>query len=101
MMRRRALQALVLAVLLFVGAVGRPEAQPGLVRLEVTLGKSQVVDLKDSFTRVSVTNPNVADVFVITPSQILINAKAVGTTSLVVFYPQRTVFFDLVVQTDK
>jgi pilus assembly protein CpaC len=49
---------------------------------------------------VSVTNPAIADVFVITPNQILVNGKAVGVTSLVVFYPDRTMFFDLVVQTD-
>jgi len=75
-------------------------AGPGVVRLDVTIGKSQVLNVTDPFTRVSVTNPNIADVFVITPNQILINGKAVGVTSLVVFYPQKTIFFDLVVQTD-
>jgi pilus assembly protein CpaC len=64
------------------------------------IGKSQVIELKDAFTRVSVTNPAIADVFVVTPTQILVNGKAVGVTSLVVFYPGRTMFFDLVVQTD-
>ena len=74
---------------------------PGRVlRFEVTIGKSQVIDLKEPFTRVSVTNPSIADVFVVTPNQILINGKAAGVTSLVVFYPDRTMYFDLVVQTD-
>ncbi len=75
-------------------------ADAGLIRLDVTIGKSQVVNLQEPFSRVSVTNPAVADVFVVTPNQILINGKAVGITSLVVFYPAKTVFFDLVVQTD-
>jgi pilus assembly protein CpaC len=75
-------------------------AEPALIRIEVTIGKSQVLELKEPFTRVSVTNPAIADVFLITPTQILINGKAVGVTSLVVFYPSRTMFFDLVVQTD-
>jgi pilus assembly protein CpaC len=98
--RHRAL--VLLAVLaLFAGATSRAiAADPGLVRLEVTIGKSQVVDLKEPFTRVSVTNPAIADVFVITPNQLLVNGKAVGVTSLVVFYPRQTLFFDLVVQTD-
>jgi pilus assembly protein CpaC len=74
--------------------------ESGLVRLDVTIGKSQVLNLQEPFTRVSVTNPAIADVFVVTPNQILINGKAVGTTSLVVFYSTKTVFFDLVVQTD-
>jgi len=62
-------------------------AEPALLRLEVTIGKSQVLNLQEPFARVSVTNPAIADVFVVTPNQILINGKAVGTTSLVVFYP--------------
>jgi len=75
-------------------------ATPGLIRLDVTIGKSQVLNLQEAFTRVSVTNPAIADVFVVTPNQILINGKAVGTTSLVAFYPTKTVFFDVVVQSD-
>src|SRR3990172_6943109 len=73
---------------------------PGLVRIEVTIGKSHVVEVKEPFDRVSVTDSNIADVFVIKPNQILINGKALGVTSLVVFYAQKTQFFDLVVQTD-
>jgi len=73
---------------------------PSLIRLDITIGKSQIVELKEPFSRVSVTNPAIADVFVITPTQILINGKAVGVTSLVVFYPSRTMFFDVTVQTD-
>ncbi len=75
-------------------------AGPGLVRIDVTIGKSQVIEVKEAFDRVSVTDPNIADVFVIKPNQILINGKSVGVTSLVVFYPDKTQFFDLVVQTD-
>jgi pilus assembly protein CpaC len=75
-------------------------AGPGLVRIDVTIGKSQVIEVKEAFERVSVTDPNIADVFVVKPNQILINGKAVGVTSLVVFYPDKTQFFDLVVQTD-
>ena len=80
--------------------VSAAAAEQGLVRIDVTIGKSQVIEVKERFDRVSVTDPNIADVFVITPNQILINGKAVGVTSLVVFYPQKTLFFDLVVQTD-
>ena len=75
-------------------------AEPALLRLEVTIGKSQVLNLQEPFARVSVTNPAIADVFVVTPNQILINGKAVGTTSLVVFYPSKTIFFDVLVQSD-
>jgi len=91
-----------LAVLAFLLALSTPAwpQDPRLVRIDVTIGKSQVLELKEAFNRVSVTNPNIADVFVITPNQILINGKTAGVTSLVVFYPNRTLFFDLVIQTD-
>src|SRR5215475_5285848 len=71
-----------------------------LIRPDVTIGKSQVLDLQEPFSRVSVTNPAIADVFVITPNQILVGGKTVGVTSLVVFYPSKTLFFDLAVQND-
>ncbi len=99
--------ALLISLALAFTLVGAPltwdhaAAQPpGLIRIEVTIGKSQVIDLKERFDRVSVSNPNLADVFAITPNQILVNGKAPGVTSLVVFYPNKTMFFDLVVQTD-
>jgi pilus assembly protein CpaC len=97
----RFLRGLLLVVLaLAMGAMPAHADEQGVIRLEVTIGKSQVVELKEPFSRVSVTNPAIADVFVVTPNQILVNGKAVGTTSLVVFYPRKTVFFDLLVQTD-
>src|SRR5439155_10990998 len=65
----------LLFVLLILGLsrVASAADGPNLIRLEITIGKSQVVELKEAFTRVSVTNPAIADVFVITPTQILIN----------------------------
>jgi pilus assembly protein CpaC len=98
---RGALGTLLILALLGVAVTGPADAaDEGVVRLDVTIGKSQVLELKEPFTRVSVTNPAVADVYVVTPTQILINGKAVGVTSLVVFYPRRTLFFDVAVQTD-
>lgn len=102
--RRRRLTGAVFGLLLVTTLVGgglpASDAADGMVRLDVTIGKSQVLDLKEPLTRVSVTNPSIADVFVVTPTQVLINGRAVGVTSLVVFYPNRTLFFDLVVQID-
>jgi pilus assembly protein CpaC len=71
-----------------------------LVRIDVKIGKSPLIEVKEAFDRVSVTDPTIADVFVISPNQILISGKTVGVTSLVLFYPRKTLFFDLVVQND-
>ncbi len=93
--------ALLLATLALAGPPRAARAaEPALIRLDLVIGKSQVLDLQEPFSRVSVTSPAIADVFVITPTQILVSGKAVGVTSLVVFYPRKTLFFDLVVQSD-
>lgn len=97
---RPSLWLLIILMLLAAGQSPALAADSGLIRLDVTIGKSQVLNLQEPFTRVSVTNPAIADVFVVTPTQILVNGKSVGVTSLVVFYPTKTVFFDLLVQTD-
>ena len=97
--------SMLFALLLMFVCVAYPiatagAAEQGLIRLDVTIGKSQIIDLKEPFTRLSVTNPGIADVFAITPNQILLNGKVGGVTSLVVFYPDKTLFFDVVVQGD-
>jgi len=90
---------LVLGVVtMLLSAAAEPAETP--TRLDVTAGKSRVLDFREPVTRVSVTNPEIADVHVITPTQALVNGKAVGITSFVVFSPRRTQFFDLVVQAD-
>src|SRR5882672_5425748 len=97
---RPSLWVLVSLILLAASPSTALAADTGLIRLDVTIGKSQVLNLQEPFTRVSVTNPAIADVFVVTPNQILVNGKSVGVTSLVVFYPTKTIFFDVLVQTD-
>ena len=66
-------------------------------RLYVGADKSFLLALNAPARRVSVANPNIADVQVMNPNQLLVNGKAVGVTSLVVFYATSEQSFDLVV----
>lgn len=85
-------------LMLFHAAVARPQTSPAI---SVTVNKSMVFRLADRAKRVSVSQPAVADVIVVGPSQMLINGKAVGTTSLIVFNEKGDVTnFDLVVTPD-
>jgi pilus assembly protein CpaC len=69
--------------------------------LSVTVNKSMVFRLAERAKRVSVSQPQVADVVVVSPSQLLINGKAVGTTSLIVFDDKGEVSnYDLIVSPD-
>ena len=76
------------------------QAQPAPA-ISVTVNKSIVFRLAERAKRVSVSQPAVADVIVVAPSQLLINGKAVGATSLIVFNEQGDVSnFDLIVTPD-
>lgn len=83
--------AVVVAVSTAAGA-----AEP--VRVYVTIDKAELVNLPPMpISKIAVTNPGIADVYVITPTQILLSGKQAGTTSLTVFYPGRAESFDVVV----
>jgi hypothetical protein len=94
----RVVGLLIVTVLVAGAALPWWAAAQAPIRLYVAVDKSHVLALpQEPFTKVSVTNPNIADVFVITPTQIMINGKAVGVTSLVLFYAKSVQHFDLVV----
>lgn len=76
-------------------------AQQATPTISVTVNKSMVFRLAERAKRVSVSQPGVADVVVVAPSQLLINGKAVGTTSLIVFNETGDVAnYDLIVLPD-
>jgi Flp pilus assembly secretin CpaC len=77
-------------------ATAAATAEP--VRLYVTVDKAELVNLPAMpVSKIALTNPSIADVYVINPTQILLSGKQAGATSLTVFYPGRTDSFDVVV----
>lgn len=100
---RGRLNKIVLMVAFLLGlAVGETAAQPqGAPAITVTVNKSMVFRLAERAKRVSVSQPEVADVLVVAPSQLLINGKNVGTTSLIIFDEKGEVSnYDLIVAPD-
>ncbi len=55
------------------------------IMTEVGLNKSILIDVKTPIERVSVANPAIADVTVISPNQLMILGKAFGSTSLIIW----------------
>ena len=53
--------------------------------LRLALGKSIVVDYPEDVRQLSTTNPDVADVTVVTTREILVHAKGLGSTDIVVW----------------
>lgn len=67
-------------------------------RISLTAGRSTVLSVNFDVVRIAVTNPNVADAVVVAPREILIDGKASGTISLVVWGADQRAQYDLVVE---
>src|SRR6186713_769535 len=74
------------------------DARPAFQRVQLTAGRSTVLNTDVDVTRIAITNPAVADAVVVAPREILIDGKAAGTVSLIVWGPGSRVQYDVVVE---
>ena len=58
---------------------------PAFQRLAITTGRSMVLIADFDVTRIAITNPAIADATVVQPREILIDGKAPGTISLILW----------------
>ena len=88
--------ALLLLSLIFSGG-----AFAGVLT-EVVLNKSVILNLNKPVERISVANPAIADLVIISPTQVQINGMAIGATSLIVWErgSAKPAFFDINVLAD-
>ena len=97
-MTRRVL-SLSMLMLLTVAGLGAQQPQPKqLPQVSVTAGRSTIVSTDFDVTRIAVTNPEVADATVVRPREILIDGKAAGTISLILWGDNTRVQYDIVVE---
>lgn len=68
--------------------------------LPVSVGKSEVVSVGGEVTKVSITDPQIADVAVLSKKDVLINGKKPGTTNLIVWTKTKRLTYDVVVRVD-
>ena len=59
-----------------------PVEQRDIQRLELTIGKSRILDLPVAIKRASLANPDVADTVVLSPTQLYLTGKTSGVTNL-------------------
>jgi pilus assembly protein CpaC len=71
---------------------------PEISKVNLTAGRSTVMSTDFDITRIAVTNPAVADAVVVQPREVLIDGKAAGTVSLIVWGTARREQFDIVVE---
>jgi pilus assembly protein CpaC len=84
---RGMLMALGMVLMGYTGALGEGLTTQAvhvneLQKLHLTVGESRIVEAAAPFKRASVANPEVADQIVLSPKQIYLAGKAVGTTTL-------------------
>jgi pilus assembly protein CpaC len=78
---------------------GQQAAQAqGFERIHITAGRSSVLNTDFDVTRIAVTNPAIADATVVQPREVLIDGKAPGTISLIVWGDTRRAQYDLVIE---
>jgi len=77
--------AAAIAVWLLGAGAFHAQAQPGTQELRLTVGKSVVIDYPSDIGRISTSNPEIVDAVPITSREILLNAKAFGQSTIVVW----------------
>lgn len=72
-------------------------------KINLTVGKSIIVESRESITRVSISAPDIADALVLTPYQIYVTGKSAGVTNMTVWRAGSGTFsavFDIEVNAD-
>ncbi|MEI8389420.1 MAG: pilus assembly protein N-terminal domain-containing protein [bacterium] len=73
----------------------------GVSELKAIVGKSQLIRFDEPIKRISITDPNLADLVIISPKEMLVNGKAGGETSLIIWGETgNPIMFNLFVQND-
>jgi pilus assembly protein CpaC len=90
--------ALAVALLPGTSAAGQQDIiPPRMPRIALTAGRSTVLNTDFDVTRIAVTNPAVADATVVEPREVLIDGKAPGTVSLILWGGDRRIQYDVAV----
>lgn len=72
------------------------------IPVDVVVGKETILNLKEPSKRVSIANPDVAAIVLISPSEIVINGKKPGITSLIVWNNEdKPTFFDVIIYKER
>src|SRR6266516_1169092 len=95
------LRLAILCAATLAAVVQAPVQNPatGSRDLTVTMGKSVLVDSPTVIERVAVANGALAEAVAITPREVLVNGKAAGETSMIVWQQGgNRLFFDLTIR---
>ena len=95
---RLARLGLVLGLTLLIAGQASVAQQPDPERLVVTAGRSMVLTTEFDIVRFSITDPAIANASVVQPREVLIDGRAPGTISLILWGPGIRRQYDVVVE---
>ena len=89
---------LLLGVAVLLSSQAGVAQQADIDRLVITAGRSMVLATEFDIVRFSITDPEVADASVVQPREVLIDGRAPGTISLILWGPGVRQQYDVVVE---
>lgn len=66
----------------------------------ITVGRGELIQFKDVVDRVSVSEPAIADAVVVSPYEVVLNAKAAGNTTAMIWHGSDVSRYELTIQPD-
>ena len=70
-------------------------------KLYAVVGKTQLIKFDEPVKRISITDPSLADLVLLSPKELLLNGKKAGRTSLLFWgSSDKPIFFNMIVQQD-
>jgi pilus assembly protein CpaC len=88
---------ILLSLLLGVQGPATPLASTSLT---LTVGRGQLLQFPDEASRVSVSDPLIADAVVVSPHDVVLNGKAPGNTTIMIWHGDRVSPYDVAVEPD-
>jgi pilus assembly protein CpaC len=77
------------------------DVKGGVTDIRATVGKSQIIEFAQPIKRLAITDPSLADLILLSPTQMILNGKSAGVTSMIIWDElDQPAFFDLYVQND-
>jgi pilus assembly protein CpaC len=90
MKQLRSISIFLSMALVLAPQIGKPEVKAGEHTLTITVSKGAVVDSPADIRRVAISNGDIAEAIVASAREILVNGKAPGETSMVVWQQSGT-----------
>ena len=87
-----------MAALMAMPHAAAAQAQAPIAPITLTMGGSTVLNTDFDITRIAVNNPAIAEATAVTPREILVDGKAPGRVSLIVWGDQRRLQYDVLVE---